>query len=208
VLPTLEPDLRLFAMLSDDNTWQRFQRLTWTAGGRDAHAWWVGAISDGYGRFRIGSRRDGTGRIITAHRYAYMREHGPIPASVIVRHLCDETLCTNAGHLLDGDPAENLEDYLRRRHRAHHPLSDIRGAAGRARAIRDAIRTSQRTHPNNLTAQRAAVAAAIADGDAHAGQLTIELGPIFDPLSVSLPAPTPFGRPSGTTNTSTPGNGG
>jgi hypothetical protein len=126
-----------------------------------------------------------------------MREHGPIPATVIVRHRCDETLCTNPGHLLDGDPVENLEDYLRRRHRAHHPLSDTRGADGRARAIRAAIRASQRTHPNNLTAQRAAVAAAIADGDAHAGQLTIDLDPIFDPIPVSLPAPAPWAARGG-----------
>ena len=62
------------------------------------HRWWLGAIdggadrSGGYGRFQAGS--GDTLVTTTAHRYAWTLEHGPIPPGLVVRHRCDEPLCT------------------------------------------------------------------------------------------------------------------
>ena len=62
------------------------------------HRWWLGAIdggvdrSGGYGRFQAGLVPDAV--ITTAHRYAWTLEHGPIAPGLVVRHHCDEPLCT------------------------------------------------------------------------------------------------------------------
>ena len=105
------------------------------------HRWWLGAIdgaadrSGGYGRFQAGC---GDTLVTTAaHRYAWTLEHGPIPAGLVVRHRCDEPLCTAAQDLDLGTYADNRWDAIARPHRA--ASLDVRGSAGRSRAIREAI---------------------------------------------------------------------
>lgn len=50
------------------------------------------------------------GANVYAHRYAYEREHGPIPAGVEILHACDRPICVRASHLRLGTHAENLRD--------------------------------------------------------------------------------------------------
>jgi hypothetical protein len=75
------------------------------------HRWWLGAIdggadrSGGYGRFQAGS--GDTLVTTTAHRYAWTLEHGPIPQGLVVRHRCDEPLCTATNDLVLGTYADN-----------------------------------------------------------------------------------------------------
>ena len=50
---------------------------------------WTGAKANGYGRLFVGSKRDGTNRIVSAHRLAYQHFVGPIPLPQL-DHLCRE----------------------------------------------------------------------------------------------------------------------
>ena len=82
----------------------------------DGHVWWLGAIdggadlSGGYGRFQAGS--GDTLVTTTAHRYAETLANGPITPGVIVRHRCDEPLCTATVHLERGTSADNRWDTI------------------------------------------------------------------------------------------------
>lgn len=86
---------------------------------------------------------------------------GPRP---IVRHTCDKASCQNPAHWQPGARVANVADYLTRRHRDHGPLADLRGPAGRAVAIRQAIRTAKAEGRD----VELAIAAAIAAGTAQA----------------------------------------
>ena len=63
---------------------------------------WTGSLnSDGYGELRV------NGRMVRAHRYAWEREHGPIPDGREVDHKCYERSCVNVDHLRLATHAEN-----------------------------------------------------------------------------------------------------
>jgi hypothetical protein len=64
---------------------------------------------------------------------------GPDGRLPVIRHTCDESACTNPSHWVLGTKADNSADYEARRHDPLSPLADLRGPAGRARAIRDAV---------------------------------------------------------------------
>lgn len=58
---------------------------------------WTGSINKrGYGRVRRGGK---VGRIILAHRYAYEASIGPIPAGLVIDHVCRVKHCVNPSHL-------------------------------------------------------------------------------------------------------------
>ena len=66
---------------------------------------WRGSISRcGYGRARY------FGRVMFAHRVAYMLECGEIPAGFCVLHRCDNPRCINPKHLFLGTHEENMND--------------------------------------------------------------------------------------------------
>jgi hypothetical protein len=90
----------------------------------------------------------------------------------VVRHACDESACCNPAHLVAGTAADNTTDYLARRGRVGGPLSDARGAAGRAVATREAITTALAA-AGTATAVEAAIATARAFGDPQRDQLRL-----------------------------------
>lgn len=58
---------------------------------------WLASIAyNGYGRFGIHSQG---GTMTTAHRVAYELAVGPIPAGLVVDHLCGNRACCNPSHL-------------------------------------------------------------------------------------------------------------
>jgi HNH endonuclease len=135
---------------------------------------WIAAIGDdGYGRFQAGSGP--TARTVRAHRWAFEVSTGLHPARRALLHACDETGCVALDHLVVGTQAENVAAMHRRGRgwRRHTGRTDRRGPAGRARAIRAALREGW-----NL----AAYATAVAAGDPFPGQLV---------LPVTLPGAEP-----------------
>ncbi len=59
------------------------------------HIWTAGRVSTPYGCFYTG----GKPRMMLAHRFAYERAKGPIPAGLHLDHVCRNTLCVNPAHL-------------------------------------------------------------------------------------------------------------
>ena len=61
---------------------------------------WTAFINpDGYGIFGIGSRTDGSRRIIHAHRWIYLQTYGSIPDGYEIDHLCKNRACVRPDHL-------------------------------------------------------------------------------------------------------------
>ncbi|SIO87455.1 hypothetical protein [Nocardiopsis sp. JB363] len=112
--------------------------------GPSACAYWLSSISSsGHGKFRLGSHTDDSRRVVTAHLIGYQLHRGVLPdalGDVVIGHTCDEPSCQNVFHMEVISRAENDADYRRRKNR--WPLSDVRGAQGRALALREAIRSA------------------------------------------------------------------
>lgn len=66
--------------------------------------WTASVRSGGYGQFAHG------GRQVQAHRFAYTALVGPIPAGLVIDHLCRNRACVAPDHL---EPVTNRENLLR-----------------------------------------------------------------------------------------------
>lgn len=72
--------------------------------------WQKGRDADGYGIFRIGSRKNGTRFNARAHRWSYEHFVGPIPAAFTIDHLCKNPGCVRPYHL---EPVTGVENTKR-----------------------------------------------------------------------------------------------
>ncbi len=61
---------------------------------RECWAWTGAPTPDGYGVFYITSNHR-----VMAHRYAYEMTYGPIPAGMVIDHLCNVPICVRPDHL-------------------------------------------------------------------------------------------------------------
>lgn len=128
VLPTLTAeDVRRF--------WGKIQT------GSPVDCWlWTGAAGlFGHGRFKV------AGKLYSPHRIALTLARGPIPAGMVVMHLCDNPPCCNPTHLRTGSQSENSQDTWRKGRRRGRRAKltpadvrairvDLRGAAALATA--------------------------------------------------------------------------
>jgi hypothetical protein len=55
------------------------------------------------------------GRLRSAHRAAWMAQHGPIPTGLFVLHRCDVRTCINQDHLFLGTQKDNMADLAAKR---------------------------------------------------------------------------------------------
>ena len=152
------------AWLNDEDLVARYRAsIHWR--GPSACAYWLGTISStGHAKFRLGSHTDDSRRVVTAHLLGYQLHQGVLPdalGDVVIGHTCDEPSCQNVCHMEVISRAENDADYRRRKYL--WPLSDVRGAQGRALALREAIRAALAIKGD----VEAALAAADAAGRPH-----------------------------------------
>lgn len=82
--------------------------------------WIAGRTSHGYGVFWF------RGRLVLAHRVAWILTHGDIPYSDnrldwCVLHRCDTPACVNPSHLFLGNHSDNMRDMVsKNRHNTTH----------------------------------------------------------------------------------------
>lgn len=51
---------------------------------------------------------------MTAHRFAWMATHGPVPPGMYLLHACDNRRCVNPAHLRVGTARDNMQDMIRK----------------------------------------------------------------------------------------------
>lgn len=79
----------------------------WAKVNKTESCWlWTAATAGGYGRFRV--RTDKGWAMRGAHRWAYEAVRGPIPAGLVLDHLCRVRSCVNPDHLEPVTHAVNI----------------------------------------------------------------------------------------------------
>ena len=139
----------LRSAVADELTVQRYWAKTRLMPGSRC-LWWTGAVSArGHGRFWLGES-DGRDVVVIAHRFAWALEFGVEDLQSVpgMGHRCDNPLCQRPGTAPDGSrhvqrssPHANAREWAARRHTHGNPLRASRGSRGRARAIRDLLRS-------------------------------------------------------------------
>jgi hypothetical protein len=127
--------------------------------GPGEHWFWLGPIS-GTGGAKLRVRAAIGGGVIAAPVLGWQLSRGPLRPGAdgrlpVIRHTCDESACCNPAHWVLGTRNDNAADYTARKDGPPGPLADRRGPAGRARAIRDAIRCAQAHGADGETVDKA-----------------------------------------------------
>lgn len=114
---------------------------------------WIGRLDkDGYaGQFKIGSRADGTRRLVRVHRFVYAVLVEPIPEGFVIDHLCRNRACQNPFHMEPVTPEENTRRGERATkthcHRGHLLAGEnLRRSSSGARVCRTCFREYQATY--------------------------------------------------------------
>ena len=147
--PIRVPSVLWRSWLNDPTVVARFEAKRYTRSDQQCWPWLNAVSSTGHGSFRAaslpGASRSGT---VPAHLFAFQLVNGVIPRlgwsgaeDPVVCHRCDSHGCTNPNHLRLGTTAENRAEWAHRHRNPGGPLADVRGAAGRTRAIAAAVRT-------------------------------------------------------------------
>jgi hypothetical protein len=147
--PIRVPERLWRSWLDDPVVVARFEAKTYRRPGGRCTVWLGSVSSTGHGSFRAaslpGPSRRGT---VPAHLFAYQLEYGVIPRlgwsgadDTVLCHQCDFASCVNPAHMRLGTNAVNRTEYHLRRRNLASPLADVRGPAGRIRAVAAAIRT-------------------------------------------------------------------
>jgi len=88
-----------------DATRDRFWSYVDQSGGPSAcWPWKRGLFDNGYGQFRVGTRK------VRAHRAAFELSGGTLAEGMMVCHRCDAPRCCNPAHLFAGTALDNARD--------------------------------------------------------------------------------------------------
>jgi hypothetical protein len=114
---------------------QRLSANTCRATTCDCHLWVGLKDRHGYGTLKY------NGKMVRAHRLAWMATRGEIPEGMHVLHKCDVRLCINPDHLFLGTNADNMRD---RDQKGRHwsPAGEAHYAAKLTEDVVRAIRAS------------------------------------------------------------------
>jgi len=117
---------------SEERFWAKVDK----SGGPDACWPFMGARvpAGGYGRAIL------NGRLIAAHRVAYLLTHGELPADLDIMHLCDTPPCCNPAHLKAATTLENMRDCL---HKGRFTTASLKPE--QVREIRKLLGTKKQT---------------------------------------------------------------
>lgn len=118
--------------------------------------WTAGLFSDGYGQFRLGTKKIG------AHRASYALTNGNIPVTMQVLHRCDVRACVNPAHFFTGTTQDNTADKCAKGRQAKETTHSSRTHPERvARGLRNGRHThpertarGERQHSAKLTAEK------------------------------------------------------
>lgn len=100
---------------------------------------WTACRNRRYGGFQA------AGKLMYAHRVAYVLQAGVIPDGLCVCHKCDNTLCVRGDHLFLGTAADNNKDRALKGRSCRTP-GELRWSAKLTEAEVLAIRASTKTH--------------------------------------------------------------
>jgi hypothetical protein len=109
----------------------------WIAVPSGCHEWLRALSNNGYGQLWWQGKRS------YAHRIAYERANGPIPAGKMVLHRCDNRKCINLEHLFLGSSRDNQRD-MRAKGRGQKPWQNLSRAKLRiedVHRIRDMLKS-------------------------------------------------------------------
>lgn len=80
--------------------------------GKDECWLWTGAHTpDNYGLITTGSRKDGSRKLVYAHRLSWeIKNNSKIPSDLFACHSCDNPSCVNPIHIWLGTNLDNMRD--------------------------------------------------------------------------------------------------
>jgi hypothetical protein len=95
----------------------------WTSVEKTDECWnWTRALNNsGYGLFRLSAPER---RMVSAHRFAYEIENGPVAEGMVLDHLCHNRRCVRPSHLRVVTHKQNSEHRIRA---SAHARSGVRG---------------------------------------------------------------------------------
>lgn len=115
IAPNQQINPATFVNTMNESSIKRFWDKVDVRGPDECWPWIAGTNNKGYGVF---SRVDWRQGMMLAHRFSYFLATETMPN--VCRHTCDNPLCVNPAHLLDGTQKDNMKDCARRGRLVNH----------------------------------------------------------------------------------------